>query len=65
MSHRLAVVCFAAAVGTAMTPAVAAEAPSIVGQSFELAAGDDPVEAFALSGLSVAGASYEFKSADG
>jgi hypothetical protein len=47
-------------------PALAVETrPELVGKTFELSAGDDPVEAFAQDGISVAGASYEVKSGNG
>jgi hypothetical protein len=50
----------------ATMPALAASAvPQIVGKTFELGSGDDPVEAFAQDGISVAGASYEVKSGNG
>lgn len=69
MNQRLAAAWLAAVVAVAApnqaSSAPAAAAPTIVGKTFELAAGDDPVEAFALEGLSVAGASYEMKAQDG
>jgi hypothetical protein len=64
VKQRLAAACLAAVVGLAAAAPVAVAAP-ILGKTFELAAGDDPVEAFALDGLSVAGASYEIRAADG
>lgn len=70
MNQRLVAACLAvAAAACAPTQLLAAgktaAPPQIVGKSFELSTGDDPVEAFALDGLSVAGTSYEMKGADG
>lgn len=69
MTHRFAAVCLAAATvaasGAANAAPAAAPAPALIGKSFDLAPGDDPVEAFALDGLSLAGASYEMKGSDG
>jgi hypothetical protein len=57
----------AAATRSAATRAAAPAAAdaAIVGKTFELAEGDDPVEAFAVAGLSVAGASYVMAAPDG
>lgn len=64
MKHSFAAICLAAVVPVVAVAATAA-APALIGKTFDLAPGDDPVEAFALDGLSLAGASYEMKGADG
>ena len=50
----------------ASLPAFAVEAvPQLLGRTYELTTGDDPVEAFAAAGVSVTGASYVMKARDG
>lgn len=68
MTHRLAAVCLAAAIVLpipVLAAPAAAPAAGLVGKTYDLAKGDDPVEAFAADGLSLAGASYEMRGTDG